>query len=144
MDWRAWLNLGKEPKQRMLCSPAARAIVENAAREAQRLNHNFVGAEHLVFAMVELQRSVVSKLLVESGMTLELVRAEMEKLRFDAPEPAWNLAFTPRARRIWERAESMAAKSGAARIDEGHVLLSLSEEPGGKAAEWFGKFGDSC
>lgn len=141
MDWRAWINCGKEPTERMLCSPAARAVVEGGAREARRLSHDYVGAEHLLFAMAELESNSVSKILGESGITSELLRSEMDKLRYNAPEPTWNLPFTPRARRIWERAESMAREAGATRINEGHVLLSLLQEADGRPAKWFAKFG---
>lgn len=130
-----------EKPKTMPSTAAARALVQNAIRDAKEFKHDCVGAEHLLFALVEMPESVIAKVLVGAGVTPDLVRGEMEKLPRPTPEPFGNLPFTPRARRILERAESIARKSQSARITEGHVLLALLKELNGSRPEkWFAKF----
>jgi ATP-dependent Clp protease ATP-binding subunit ClpC len=141
MDWRALVDRWKNAPQRLPATDAARRVVESAKKEARRLNQNFVGAEHVLFALVEPHGSAVSKMLVEVGVTAEFVRGELENLREEPSTFFGNLPFTPRAQRIFEQAEFTARKLGSPRVDDVHVLMAMLTEVGGKAKEWFEKVG---
>ncbi len=51
-----------------------------AAEEADRLLHNYIGAEHLFLGILRDGRSVAASILASHGMTLETVRDDLVQL----------------------------------------------------------------
>ncbi|MBQ3927500.1 MAG: ATP-dependent Clp protease ATP-binding subunit [Clostridia bacterium] len=49
-------------------------IIETAAQEAGALGHSYLGSEHLLLAMLKYDKTAVSELLTECGLTYEGVR----------------------------------------------------------------------
>ena len=61
----------------MSLTPRAKQVLALAAEEARRLNHNYVGTEHLLLGLVREGDSVASGLLQSLDIGLERVRAEI-------------------------------------------------------------------
>ena len=55
-------------------SEQARRVVVLAQEEARRLNHDYVGSEHLLLALLAVQDGVAARALASLGITLELAR----------------------------------------------------------------------
>lgn len=64
----------------------ARSVLSSAEAEAVRLNHSYVGTDHLLPALMR-ERGIAAEVLDQVGVTLEAVRAETRRLLGEPPEP---------------------------------------------------------
>src|SRR5690606_28933989 len=55
-------------------SPRAKRVLELAAEEARELNHNYIGTEHLLLALLREGEGVAARLLQANDVSLEAVR----------------------------------------------------------------------
>jgi hypothetical protein len=55
----------------------AKSVLQLAAEEAQRLNHSYVGMEHLLPGLLAEGNGVAAGVLFESGVNLTRARAEV-------------------------------------------------------------------
>ncbi|HOW68805.1 MAG TPA: Clp protease N-terminal domain-containing protein, partial [Verrucomicrobiota bacterium] len=60
-------------------TPRAQQVLALARKEADRLNHNFLGTEHLLLGLIKLGQGVAVNVLLRMGLDLETVRLEVEK-----------------------------------------------------------------
>src|SRR5206468_3379756 len=58
----------------------ARKVMQLANQEAQRLNHEYVGTEHLLLGLLREQEGVAAQVLMNLGLRLEDVREEVLNL----------------------------------------------------------------
>jgi ATP-dependent Clp protease ATP-binding subunit ClpC len=103
---------------------AHRAVVF-AQEEARQLNHDHVGTEHVLAALLREDRGAAAQVLEASGVTLDAVRERIEALagHGQAP-PRGHIPFTPRAKKGFELALREAVRLGR-NIGTGHLLLGL-------------------
>ena len=109
----------------------AQTILSLARREAGHLNHEYVGTEHLLLALLIDRPLALSGL----GVVTQTVRDEIDKLvtRGTAPVAQKELPLTPRARRVLDHAEVEARVLNQAAVEPDHLLLGLICEPDGVA-----------
>ena len=62
-------------------APRAAAALERAKREAERLSDEFIGAEHLLVAVVQEERGDAARVIKESGIGLEKVYQALQTIR---------------------------------------------------------------
>ncbi len=79
----------------------------NSAREtALRLNHNYIGTEHLLMGLMQVD-GVASRVLRENGVTVEKVMELVNQLI--APSSGVEMMeggdFTPRSKRILDQSQ---------------------------------------
>ena len=94
-------------------SKRARKVLTMAQEEAQRLNHNYIGTEHLLLGLVKEDQGVAVKVLRELGVEpIQVIRA-IEKAvgRGDRP-PYGKPTLAPRTKRVIELAVE-EARNGA-------------------------------
>src|SRR5436190_7185624 len=60
-------------------SPRSQQVLALAGLEATRLNHNFVGTEHLLLGLIKLGQGTAVAVLIKMGLSLDDVRREVEK-----------------------------------------------------------------
>jgi len=116
-------------------SAGAQRTLEGARAEAVRLDHDAVGAEHIVLAL--LTAGAPGQPLLEGlGLDLGLVRARLEASgRRGRPRAgADELAYTSHAKRLIETASKEAREAGTALTAE-HLLLAALLEPRGTMAK---------
>src|SRR5437762_3497588 len=79
-------------------TPRAQQVLALARKEADRLNHNYVGTEHLLLGIIKLGQGVAVNVLQRVGLDLETVRMELEKHVGSGPETKMvgNIPYTPR------------------------------------------------
>jgi ATP-dependent Clp protease ATP-binding subunit ClpC len=81
----------------------ARHVIVLAQEEAGRLDHNYIGTEHLLLGLLAEVDGVGARALGTLGISLPSVRAEIEKTIGRGPTPpAGHIPFTPRAKRVLE------------------------------------------
>jgi ATP-dependent Clp protease ATP-binding subunit ClpA len=126
-------------------SEQARKVLVLAEEEARRLNHNYMGTEHLLLGLISLHESLAASVLRNLGIVQDRVRAAVEHIigRGDTPVDG-PLSFTPRAVVAAALAVSEALRmqrQANALVDPEHLLLGLLREGEGVAAGVLESFG---
>jgi ATP-dependent Clp protease ATP-binding subunit ClpC len=107
----------------------ARQALRLAQEEAQRLNHSYIGTEHLLIGLIRVDNSVASKVLHGVGVDLSQVRELLQQTSGATHMPDLrDETLTPRIKRVLELALNEAKRMGHHYIDTAHVLLGLVKE----------------
>ena len=116
-------------------APRAMQTILLAREEAQRLNHNFIGTEHLLLGLIKFNRCVAAKILQDSGVNLDSTRIQVEKFVGRGPEPmlATNIPYTPRLKTVFTFAVQVAKKLNHDYVVPEHLLLGILAERQGIA-----------
>ncbi|MGW4207133.1 Clp protease N-terminal domain-containing protein [Lentzea sp. NPDC004789] len=75
--------LRPEPRRRwfgMPLEPAFKKALENALREVRDLRHNYLGAEHILLALLQ-DKGIVAEVLTERGVTYAEIRKRAASAR---------------------------------------------------------------
>ncbi len=113
----------------------ARKAIVLAQEEARRLNHGYVGTEHLLLGLLRQEEGVAARALDSLGVTLNEAREQIESMVGGGEEGMVDQPpFTPRSKRVLEFALREALQFGDAYAGAGHILLSLVKETNGAAA----------
>ncbi len=116
----------------------ARKVMSLARQEAQRLNSEFIGTEHILLGIIQEGGGVAAKVLKNLNVDLKRIRQEIERLISPATSPTVTLGqlpFSPRAKRVIELAGEAATQLGHDVIGTEHLLLGLLKENEGIAAQ---------
>jgi ATP-dependent Clp protease ATP-binding subunit ClpC len=113
----------------------ARRSVILAQDEARRLDHNYIGTEHLLLALLREEESAAAQALADVGLTLAVARRSVEGVvgRGHAP-PLSRIPFTPHAKKALECSLRASLELGDRHIDTAHLLLGLLNCGEGMAA----------
>ena len=75
------IGRGEKPVQGEIgLTPRAKKVIELAVDEARRMNHSYIGTEHLLVGLLREGEGVASGVLESLGVTLEKVRAETTRV----------------------------------------------------------------
>ena len=113
----------------------ARRVVVQAQEESRRLNHNYIGTEHLLLGVLREDEGVAAALAaLEVGLdpARELVAEIVGRGR---QAPSGHIPFTPRAKKVLELSLREALRLGHPYIGPEHILLGLLTEGQGVAVE---------
>jgi ATP-dependent Clp protease ATP-binding subunit ClpA len=117
-------------------------VVVLAQEEARRLDHDYIGTEHLLLGLVDEGPGVAARVLESLGISLEAVRAQVEEVIGEGAEaPTGHIPFTPRAKKVLELSLREALQLGHNYIGTEHLLLGLLREGKGVAAQVLVKLG---
>lgn len=113
----------------------ARAAMTAAEEEANRLNHNYLGTEHLLLGLLAVREGIGAKVLEELGILSDDVRKAVEQtVGRGAQAHCGPRPLTPRLKKVLELARGAARSFGHGYIGTEHLLLGLVEEGQGVAA----------
>ncbi len=116
-------------------SERARRVLTLAQDEAQRLNHNYIGTEHVLLGLVREEEGVAAKILANMGVSLGKMRSAIEYVIGPGEKPSTGATgLTSRAKRVIELAIDEARQLGHNYIGTEHLLLGLLREGEGVAA----------
>src|SRR5215467_941626 len=104
----------------------ARKVLTLAQEEAQRLQHNYIGTEHLLLGLIREGEGVAVKILNNLGVELQQVRKAIEFIigRGDRDAPG-EVGLTPRAKHAIELAVDEARRLSQHYVGTEHLLLGL-------------------
>src|SRR5512139_145708 len=120
----------------------ARRVVVLAQEEARMLNHNYIGAEHILLGLIHEGEGVAAKALESLNISLEAVRQQVEEIIGQGQAaPTGHIPFTPRAKKVLELSLREALQLGHNYIGTEHILLGLIREGEGVAAQVLVKLG---
>ncbi len=115
----------------------ARQAVVLAQEEARRLQHNYIGTEHVLLGLLREPESVAGRALARLGVSLDGTRAAVEEIigvgTMAAPEG--HIPFTPRSKKVLELSLREALHLGHNYIGTEHILLGIVREGEGVAAQ---------
>ncbi len=117
-------------------TPRARETLQLARLEAIRLNHHFIGTEHLLLGLVRLDKGVAVNVLQKLGIGLDRLRSQVEKCVGRGPEPPVDrlIPYAPQIKSVFELSVDEAKRLHHAYVGTEHLLLGLLAEANGVAA----------
>ena len=115
----------------------ARKVMQLACQEGQRLNHEYLGTEHILLGLVKEESGIAANVLKDLGIDLRKVRLEVEKIvqRGTDKVTMGRLPQTPRAKKVIEYSIEEARNLNHNYIGTEHLLLGLLREQEGAAAQ---------
>ena len=122
----------------------ARRAVVTAQEEARELNHNYIGTEHILLALLRRpdglpnqEDGIASAILEDFGMSRDGVREEViAKVGIGKGKAkTGHIPFTPRAKKVLELALREALQLHHTYIGTEHLLLGLIREDEGVAVQ---------
>lgn len=115
----------------------AKQVIKLAKKEAQRLNHNYLGTEHALLGLLKLGQGVAVNVLRNLNIDFETVRSEVEKLVGYGPEIQvyGDPALTGKIKKVFEYANEEAANLNHNYVGTEHLLLGLLRQTDGVAAQ---------
>jgi len=110
----------------------ARQVVVEAQAEARQLRHNYIGSEHILLGLLNVEEGVAGRILLPLGVTVEDVRADVVRVVGEGPAvTTGQIPFTPDGKKLLELALREAQAVGDQHIGTEHLLLAvLSVEKG--------------
>jgi len=116
----------------------SRKVMQLANQEAQRLNHEYIGTEHILMGLLKEGSGVASNVLKNLDVSLykveELVKQSVQPGP-DNPITMGKLPQTPRCKKVIEYAIEEARTMGLNYLGTEHLLLGLLRETDGIAAQ---------
>jgi hypothetical protein len=113
----------------------ARKVLSLAQEEAQRLQHHYIGTEHLLLGLVREGEGVAVKVLSNLGIDLTRVRSTIEFIIGRGDRIVLGeIGLTPGAKKVIELAVDEARLLNHHHIGIEHLLLGLIREEKGIAA----------
>ncbi|MES2121993.1 MAG: ATP-dependent Clp protease ATP-binding subunit [Chlamydiota bacterium] len=115
----------------------AKQVIKLAKKEAQRLNHNYLGTEHVLLGLLKLGQGIAVNVLRSFNLDYEIVRAEVERLVGFGPEIQvyGDPALTGKVKKVFEFANEEAASLNHNYVGTEHLLLALLRQSDGVAAQ---------
>jgi ATP-dependent Clp protease ATP-binding subunit ClpA len=114
----------------------ARRVVVLAQEEARGLQHNYIGTEHILLALIHEGHGVACRALEPFDLPLEQMREEVvQRVGRGSSEPSGRIPFTPRAKKVLELSLREALQLHHNYIGTEHILLGLIREGDGVAAK---------
>ena len=114
-------------------SPAARRVLRVAEQECRNHNHYYVGAEHVLYALLEEHDGAIDALLEQKRVEPAQVHADVKRALGTGDDRTWEgILVTPRVRKIVQLAETRAGDREIEPID---LFEAIRAEGGGLAAD---------
>jgi ATP-dependent Clp protease ATP-binding subunit ClpA len=114
----------------------AKRVLALAQDEAIRLNHNYIGTEHLLLGLVREGEGIAARVLDSLGVELSKVRTSVTFIigRGDSTTSPSEITLSPRTKKVIELAMDEARKLGHGAVGTEHLLLGLVREGEGIAS----------
>ena len=120
----------------------ARRAILLAREEAKRLDHDYLGTEHILLGLIREGEGVGARALQNLGLDLARVRQQVEKaVGRGSGVSLGELPFSPRAKKALELAVAEARNLEHNLVGTEHLLLGLIREGKGAAAQTLIKLG---
>jgi ATP-dependent Clp protease ATP-binding subunit ClpC len=122
----------------------ARRVLSLAQEEAERLQHNYIGTEHLLLGLMREEGGVAGRVLRDLGLDQRRVEELVERLtRATTRTPVTQLDLSPGTKKVLELAIDEARRMGHHYIGTEHLLLGLVRQSEGVAIEVLKRLGVS-
>jgi ATP-dependent Clp protease ATP-binding subunit ClpC len=115
----------------------AKQVIKLAKKEAQRLNHNYLGTEHILLGLLKLGQGIAVNVLRNLNVDYDTVLSEVERLVGFGPEIQvyGDPALTGKVKKVFEFANEEASSLNHNYVGTEHLLLALLRQTDGVAAQ---------
>lgn len=114
----------------------AQKVMVYSQEEAIRLNHNYIGTEHILLGLIREGEGIAAQVLKNKGISLEVVRQQVEAAIGNGQQKVEQvMGYTPRTKTVLELSVEEARSLGHNYIGTEHLLLALIREGEGVAAQ---------
>jgi len=112
-------------------------IIKESESQARLLNHEYIGTEHILLALVAENSGIISDISKNFGITREAIYNETLKLVKKGKHIVYKktLPMTPRAKLALKSANQLAKESNSVSVNSQHVLLGLLQVEDGVGAQ---------
>ncbi len=113
----------------------AKRVLALAQDEAIQFGHNYMGAEHLLLALIREGEGVAARVHGTLGVDATETRRGVETLigRVDSPSKPSSITLSPGLKKIFQLAIDEARQLGSEQIATEHLLLGLLRDGGNNA-----------
>ena len=120
-----------------------RKVLAMAREEAIRLQHDYVGTEHILLGLIREGEGVAAAVLVKLTVDLNAIHEEVEESvrKGKATIALGELPYTSRAKKVLEYAMAEAREMSHSYVGTEHLLLGLLREEKGIAAQVLNSLG---
>jgi ATP-dependent Clp protease ATP-binding subunit ClpC len=124
-------------------SERANKVFDLAREEARRVNHEYIGTEHVLLGLVAEGSGVAANVLQTLGVSRSAIADSVESFvqRGTESVASRTLPLTPRTKQVIEFAREEARGVGQTSVDTEHLLLALFRECDGVASHVLRKLG---
>ena len=124
-------------------TPRAQQVLALARKEADRLNFNCIGTEHLLLGLIKLGTGVGITVLTKSGLNPDTIYLEVEKQIGKSSKPIviGSIPYTPETKRVLAQAMKEAKDLNHQYVGTEHLLLGLLADANGGAGRILAGFG---
>ncbi len=135
--------IGVRPPALHTFTASAQKTLELGGKEALGFHHDFIGTEHVLLGLLELDTGVVTSVLRKMGVEGKVVRSEIEKVVGNGPVQPVSSAppYTPRVKKALELAGREAQAHNHKLVGPEHIFVGLLLEGSGVAALILKKLG---
>lgn len=115
----------------------AKQVIKLAKKEAQRLNHNYLGTEHILLGLLKLGQGIAVNVLRNLSLNYDTIRSEVERIVGFGPEIQvyGDPALTGKVKKVFEFANEEAANLNHNYVGTEHLLLAILRQTDGVAAQ---------
>lgn len=115
----------------------AKQVIKLAKKEAQKLNHNYLGTEHVLLGLMKLGQGIAVNVLKNLNIDYETLLAEVERIVGFGPEIQvyGDPTLTSKVKKVFEFANEEAASLNHNYVGTEHLLLALIRQTDGVAAQ---------
>jgi ATP-dependent Clp protease ATP-binding subunit ClpC len=115
----------------------AKQVIKLAKKEAQRLNHNYLGTEHVLLGLLKLGQGIAVNVLKTFNLDYDIVRQEVEKVVGFGPEIQvyGDPTLTSKVKKVFESANEEALSLNHNYVGTEHLLLALLRQTDGIAVQ---------
>jgi len=115
----------------------AKQVIKLAKKEAQRMNHNYLGTEHVLLGLLKLGQGIAVNVLRNLNLGYDTIKGEIERIVGFGPELQnyGDPALTGKVKKVFEYANEEAANLNHNYVGTEHLLLALLRQTDGVAAQ---------
>jgi ATP-dependent Clp protease ATP-binding subunit ClpC len=114
----------------------AQKVLMLSQEEAKKLNHNYIGSEHLLLGLIKEGEGIAALALKNLGVAFDKAEKQVETLLGRGEDPVNEIiGYTPRTKKILELSLMEARALNQSYIGTEHILLGLTREGEGVGAK---------
>ncbi|HYE82985.1 MAG TPA: ATP-dependent Clp protease ATP-binding subunit [Clostridia bacterium] len=114
----------------------AQKVMVYSQEEAIRLNHSYIGTEHILLGLIREGEGIAAQVLRNKGVALDAFRQQVENVIGKGEQAVEQvMGYTPRTKTVLELSVDEARNLGHSYIGTEHLLLALIREGEGVAAQ---------
>lgn len=107
----------------------AHEVIASARKSAEELGHDYIGTEHILIGLADVNESVSAKAIESQNITKKDIEEKIAKTIGINTGAGIPQGYTPRVKRILGTSVHVALNMGSGYVGTEHILIALLSEP---------------